>query len=241
MARPRKARGPRDSGDSGMRRSPAARHQGSGHRCGCTVGQAAGVAVADRCARSTGRNRAASSSFSQITAARGFSGGVCSGLVEPKTATCGHAEGGAATCIRPESLLTTPARPGDHAPWRRPARSCPPAPGRRGRKSARPRWPQSSPEPLPCPNPAAGRQARCRSCSRRGPAWRNGRQASTWPGRTRRPAPKRPSTARRPSDRAPKILLQRRAAPGQTRHLRTPGLSRCHWPSRTIHPTCASA
>ena len=44
--------------------------------------------------------------MSQSTVARSFSGGVCSGLDEPNTATCCTPKA-AATCIRPESLLTT--------------------------------------------------------------------------------------------------------------------------------------
>ena len=44
----------------------------------------------------------------------GDAGGVCSGLDEPNSATCGRPSA-AATCISPESLLTTDARAGDQA------------------------------------------------------------------------------------------------------------------------------
>ena len=46
---------------------------------------------------------------SQSTRAAGDSGRVCSGLEEPNSATSGRPSA-AATCIRPESLVTTAAR-----------------------------------------------------------------------------------------------------------------------------------
>src|SRR5665647_2906164 len=47
----------------------------------------------------------AGSALSHNTAARSFRGGVCKGLDERKMATCGTPNA-AATCIKPESLLT---------------------------------------------------------------------------------------------------------------------------------------
>ena len=57
-----------------------------------------------------------------------FRGGVCSGLEEPNSATCGTPKA-AATCISPESLLTTGPAAGDQRERLRAARSCPPGSG----------------------------------------------------------------------------------------------------------------
>jgi hypothetical protein len=78
---------------------------------------------------------------SHSTRERADSGGVCSGLEEPNRATCGRSSA-AATCIKPESLLTTSSAPAISSSASSkvvlPARSRPRTPAQASRSRAEP-------------------------------------------------------------------------------------------------------
>ena len=167
-----------------------------------------------------GAQSSRSSSFSHSTRARGFSGGVCSGLVEPNTAACGTPNA-AATCIRPESLLTTP-RAAAISAIASISEVCPAS--TRQRRPACCAISSHSAASLAEPSSSTGRPLR-RAAPRRAP--RSAPPASTWPGRIRRPArtpSRRPARRRRASPRprawrrrsaAAAALAARRAGAGQ--------------------------